>query len=98
MLLAPCFGLLNGPVGLSMILPRCLAHLLDTSKKSIARSGRPSQSRTTLLSTDEGVPDDLTVATPASQVPFSDYTGTTVFHGHILDHEDLGMMGQINVV
>ncbi|GAB3139713.1 multicopper oxidase family protein [Marisediminicola antarctica] len=29
------------------------------------------------------------------RVPFEDFTGTTVYHCHILDHEDLGMMGII---
>jgi FtsP/CotA-like multicopper oxidase with cupredoxin domain len=28
-------------------------------------------------------------------VTFDDFTGRTVFHCHILDHEDLGMMGVI---
>lgn len=31
------------------------------------------------------------------RVPFRDFRGRTVFHCHILDHEDLGMMGVINV-
>ena len=26
-------------------------------------------------------------------VPIKDYTGTTMFHCHILEHEDIGMMG-----
>jgi FtsP/CotA-like multicopper oxidase with cupredoxin domain len=26
-------------------------------------------------------------------VPVMDYTGITVFHCHILEHEDIGMMG-----
>ena len=26
-------------------------------------------------------------------VPVQDYAGTTVFHCHILEHEDIGMMG-----
>jgi FtsP/CotA-like multicopper oxidase with cupredoxin domain len=30
------------------------------------------------------------------RIPFDDFTGTTVYHCHILDHEDLGMMGIIN--
>ncbi|MBN9151148.1 MAG: multicopper oxidase family protein [Cryobacterium sp.] len=30
------------------------------------------------------------------RIPFDDFTGTTVYHCHILDHEDLGMMGLIN--
>ena len=29
------------------------------------------------------------------RIPFEDFTGTTVYHCHILDHEDLGMMGVI---
>ncbi len=28
---------------------------------------------------------------------FSDYTGRTVYHCHILDHEDLGMMGTLRI-
>jgi FtsP/CotA-like multicopper oxidase with cupredoxin domain len=31
------------------------------------------------------------------RIPFTDYTGRSVYHCHILDHEDLGMMGTINV-
>ena len=31
------------------------------------------------------------------RVKFSDFPGKTVYHCHILDHEDLGMMGTINV-
>lgn len=30
-------------------------------------------------------------------IPFENFTGKTVFHCHILDHEDLGMMGIIEV-
>jgi len=30
-------------------------------------------------------------------VHFNDYTGASVYHCHILDHEDLGMMGIIEV-
>jgi len=29
------------------------------------------------------------------RIPFRDFTGKTVYHCHILDHEDLGMMGVI---
>jgi len=32
------------------------------------------------------------------RVQFSDFAGMTVYHCHILDHEDLGMMGIINVI
>lgn len=43
-----------------------------------------------------------TVNVPAGRtvtirIPFTDFTGRTVYHCHILDHEDLGMMGIINV-
>jgi FtsP/CotA-like multicopper oxidase with cupredoxin domain len=31
------------------------------------------------------------------RVPFDDFAGKTVYHCHILDHEDAGMMGVINV-
>lgn len=31
------------------------------------------------------------------RIPFSDIKGTTVYHCHILDHEDTGMMGLIKV-
>lgn len=31
------------------------------------------------------------------RIPFDDFIGTTVYHCHILDHEDLGMMGIIDV-
>lgn len=29
------------------------------------------------------------------RIPFNDFTGKTVYHCHILDHEDLGMMGNL---
>jgi len=32
------------------------------------------------------------------RVPFRDYVGKAMYHCHILDHEDLGMMGIIEVV
>ena len=31
------------------------------------------------------------------RIRFADFTGRTVYHCHILDHEDLGMMGIIEV-
>ena len=31
------------------------------------------------------------------RIPFTDITGRTVYHCHILDHEDQGMMGTIEV-
>ncbi|WP_071990940.1 multicopper oxidase family protein [Picosynechococcus sp. NKBG15041c] len=32
------------------------------------------------------------------RVAFRDFVGTTVYHCHILDHEDLGMMGQLEIL
>ncbi|AFZ37966.1 Bilirubin oxidase (plasmid) [Stanieria cyanosphaera PCC 7437] len=29
------------------------------------------------------------------RIPFNDFTGKTVYHCHVLDHEDLGMMGNL---
>ena len=40
------------------------------------------------------VPANSTVTV---RVPFTDITGRTVYHCHILDHEDQGMMGVIQV-
>ncbi|HEY9823879.1 MAG TPA: multicopper oxidase family protein [Stenomitos sp.] len=31
------------------------------------------------------------------RIPFRDYPGKTVYHCHVLDHEDLGMMGIVDV-
>jgi FtsP/CotA-like multicopper oxidase with cupredoxin domain len=31
------------------------------------------------------------------RIPFTDYPGRSVYHCHVLDHEDLGMMATINV-
>jgi FtsP/CotA-like multicopper oxidase with cupredoxin domain len=31
------------------------------------------------------------------RIPFTDYAGRSVFHCHILDHEDAGMMATVNV-
>ncbi|MFQ4140528.1 multicopper oxidase family protein [Nodosilinea sp. PGN35] len=31
------------------------------------------------------------------RIPFRTFTGKTVYHCHILDHEDLGMMGTVNI-
>lgn len=31
------------------------------------------------------------------RIPFHDFTGKTVYHCHVLDHEDLGMMGLVEI-
>jgi FtsP/CotA-like multicopper oxidase with cupredoxin domain len=58
-----------------------------------------------VVSRSDGSPDPGwrdTVNVPAGgsvviRVPFTDTPGRTVYHCHILDHEDLGMMGIIDV-
>lgn len=32
-----------------------------------------------------------------TRIPFDNVTGTSVYHCHILDHEDLGMMATLRV-
>ena len=48
-----------------------------------------------------GVPQDVVLVPPAGwariRIPFTHQTGRTVYHCHILDHEDLGMMATIDV-
>ena len=31
------------------------------------------------------------------RIPFRDFAGKTVYHCHVLDHEDLGMMGNLAI-
>jgi FtsP/CotA-like multicopper oxidase with cupredoxin domain len=48
----------------------------------------------------EGWKDVVNVPANSSvtvRIPFEGIQGKTVFHCHILDHEDLGMMGIIDV-
>jgi FtsP/CotA-like multicopper oxidase with cupredoxin domain len=44
---------------------------------------------------------DVVTVAPGEQVrirmPFRDYTGKTVYHCHVLDHEDRGMMGILEI-
>jgi FtsP/CotA-like multicopper oxidase with cupredoxin domain len=44
---------------------------------------------------------DVVVVAPGEQVkiriPFRNYAGKTVYHCHVLDHEDLGMMGILEI-
>jgi FtsP/CotA-like multicopper oxidase with cupredoxin domain len=47
------------------------------------------------------VPQDVVLVPPGGwvrlRIPFTTYTGRTVYHCHILDHEDVGMMATIVV-
>ncbi|TPG36419.1 multicopper oxidase family protein [Mycolicibacterium hodleri] len=60
---------------------------------------------TVLASSDDapplGIPQDV-VLIPANgwvrlRIPFTRFAGRSVYHCHILDHEDLGMMATVNV-
>jgi FtsP/CotA-like multicopper oxidase with cupredoxin domain len=48
-----------------------------------------------------GVPQDIVLVPPRGwariRIPFTSYPGRTVYHCHILDHEDSGMMATIRV-
>jgi FtsP/CotA-like multicopper oxidase with cupredoxin domain len=67
-------------------------HLHTNHFQVISRNGNPEPYRAwkdTVL-----VPVGETVRI---RVRFSDFPGKTVYHCHILDHEDLGMMGVVNM-
>jgi FtsP/CotA-like multicopper oxidase with cupredoxin domain len=48
-----------------------------------------------------GVPQDVVEVPPRGwvrlYVPFTGVSGRSVYHCHVLDHEDAGMMGTVNV-
>lgn len=57
-------------------------------------------SRSSGAAPDPGWRDTVNIGageTVVIRIPFTDFGGTTVYHCHILDHEDLGMMGTIRV-
>lgn len=67
-------------------------HLHTNPFQVIARNGKPEPYQTwkdTVL-----IPTGETVRI---RIPFKDYPGKTVYHCHILDHEELGMMGIIEM-
>ncbi|WP_019873149.1 multicopper oxidase family protein [Sporichthya polymorpha] len=53
------------------------------------------------LSPLSGVPQDVVLVPPNGwvrlRIPFTTHAGRSVFHCHILDHEDAGMMATVNV-
>jgi len=57
-------------------------------------------SRSSRATADPGWRDTVNIPVGQSvtiRIPFKDFGGKTVFHCHILDHEDLGMMANIQV-
>lgn len=67
-------------------------HLHTNPFQIIARNGQlepyPTWKDTVLIPTGEKV---------RIRIPFEDFPGKTVYHCHILDHEELGMMGTIEM-
>ncbi len=67
-------------------------HLHVNPFQVISRNGQPEPYRawkdTVLVKGNETV---------RIRIPFRMFTGKTVYHCHILDHEDLGMMGIVNI-
>ncbi|MBE9175478.1 multicopper oxidase domain-containing protein, partial [Synechocystis salina LEGE 06155] len=67
-------------------------HLHTNSFQVVSRNGQPEPYRawkdTVLVKGNETV---------RIRIPFRTFTGKTVYHCHILDHEDLGMMGTVNI-
>ncbi len=67
-------------------------HVHNNAFQVISRNDRPESLlawRDTVL-----VPRGETVCI---RIPFRDFTGKTVYHCHVLDHEDLGMMGSLMI-
>ena len=65
-------------------------HIHGNAFQVVSRNGQPESLlawRDTVL-----VPRGETVRI---RIPFRDFAGKTVYHCHILDHEDLGMMGNL---
>ncbi|NEQ44277.1 MAG: multicopper oxidase family protein [Leptolyngbya sp. SIOISBB] len=67
-------------------------HLHTNAFQVIRRNGEP-----VLLPAWQDVVNVKAYATVDILVPFNDYVGKTVYHCHILDHEDQGMMGIIEM-
>jgi FtsP/CotA-like multicopper oxidase with cupredoxin domain len=67
-------------------------HLHVNPFQLISRNGKPEPYRawkdTVLVRAKETV---------RIRIPFRDYAGKTVYHCHVLDHEDLGMMGIVEI-
>lgn len=67
-------------------------HLHVNPFQVVSRNGQPEPYRawkdTVLIKGGETV---------RIRVPFRTFAGKTVYHCHILDHEDLGMMGNIQI-
>ncbi len=88
----------GGPMGMQMAHP---IHLHGRQFRVVSRTGgQPGNAlREGLL--DDGWMDTVLVLPQESvriQVPFSDHRGLFLYHCHILEHEDMGMMRNFRIV
>ncbi|NEQ39364.1 MAG: multicopper oxidase family protein [Okeania sp. SIO3I5] len=67
-------------------------HVHTNAFQVLSRNGKPEPYRAW---------KDVVLVRPGEKVlirmPFRDFAGKTVYHCHILDHEDLGMMGNLEI-
>ena len=68
-------------------------HLHTNRFQVIERDGKPEPLLTWKDTVSIGGYESVKI-----RVKFEDYTGRTVYHCHILDHEDQGMMGIIEII
>lgn len=68
-------------------------HLHTNAFQVVSRNGQPEP-----LSAWQDVVNVPPYETVRIRIPFRDFAGKTVYHCHILDHEDQGMMGIVEMV
>ena len=68
-------------------------HLHINAFQVYARNGKPESQ-----SVWKDVVNVRSKETVQILVPFADFTGKTMFHCHLLEHEELGMMGVVEMV
>lgn len=67
-------------------------HLHTNAFQVISRNGQPTPYRAWKDTVQVGQNETVRI-----RIPFRDFTGKMVYHCHVLDHEDLGMMGMVEV-
>ncbi|MEO0878059.1 MAG: multicopper oxidase domain-containing protein, partial [Bacteroidota bacterium] len=67
-------------------------HLHTNRFQVLARNGQPESLRAWKDTVAIGSYETVTL-----RVKFEDFTGRSVYHCHILDHEDQGMMGIVEI-
>jgi FtsP/CotA-like multicopper oxidase with cupredoxin domain len=86
----------SNPMGMTMAHP---IHLHGRQFRVLSRSGGPENSLRDGINDDGWI--DTVVVLPGEtvrlQVTFSDYPGLYLYHCHILEHEDMGMMRNFRI-